>query len=284
MAESGAVLREVGTTNRTSIADYERAINERTQLLLRVHRSNFAIVGFTARPTLGQLVELSQRTHIPLYEDLGSGCLADLGAQGVAEPAVRASVKAGVDLLSFSGDKLMGGPQSGILAGRRDLVSRIRKHPLFRALRLDKLVIAALEATLVVYLRNDVDELPAMRMIRASAKEIGERARKMAQELQPILASAQAEIEIADGESVIGGGSTPGEYLPTSLLLVSSARHSAVQLEERLRSRSASSETANAERIPVLARIFDDRLAIDLRTVFPSQERAVTDALLAALA
>ena len=170
MAESGALLREVGTTNRTSVADYEGAINERTRLLLRVHRSNFAIVGFTDRPTLDELADLSQRTRIPLYEDLGSGCLTDLGAQGVAEPVASASLKAGVDLVSFSGDKLMGGPQAGILAGRRDIIGRIRKHPLFRALRLDKLVIAALEATLLAYVRNDLDELPALRMIRAGGR------------------------------------------------------------------------------------------------------------------
>ena len=280
MAESGAVLREVGTTNRTSIADYERAINERTRLLLRVHRSNFAIVGFTARPALAELVELSQRTRMPLYEDLGSGCLADLGPQGFAEPLVRASVKAGVDLVSFSGDKLMGGPQAGILAGRREPIARLRKHPLFRALRVDKLVIAALAATLLAYLRNDFDSLPALRMIRASAAEIGGRAEKVALELKPVLASAQAEIEIVDGQSVIGGGSTPAEYLPTRLLHISSAKYSAAQLEERLR---IGANTAGAERTPVLARVSEDRLVLDLRTVFPSQEAALITALTTAL-
>ena len=285
MAESGALLREVGTTNRTSVADYGGAINERTRLLLRVHRSNFAIVGFTDRPTLGELADLSQRTRIPLYEDLGSGCLTDLGAQGVAEPVVSASLKAGVDLVSFSGDKLMGGPQSGILAGRRDIIGRIRKHPLFRALRLDKLVIAALEATLLAYVRNDFDELPALRMIRAGAEEIGERARRIAKELKPVLPSTQAEIEITEGQSVIGGGSTPGEYLPTRLLRITSAKYSAAQLEARLRNGvPGQGEAPNAERVPVLARICEDCLVIDLRTVFPSQEAALIEALTAALA
>src|SRR5579872_681565 len=284
MAESGALLREVGTTNRTSIADYEGAISERTRLLLRVHRSNFAIVGFTDRPTLDELADLSRRTRIPLYEDLGSGCLTDLGAQGVGEPVVSASVKAGVDLVSFSGDKLMGGPQAGILAGRRDIIGRIRKHPLFRALRLDKLVIAALEATLLAYLRNDLNELPALRMIRAGAEEIGERAVKIAKELKPKLASAQAEIEITEGQSVIGGGSTPGEYLPTRLLRITSAKYSAAQLEARLRnSVPGQGEMQNAERVPVLARISEDHLVIDLRTVFPSQEAALIEALTGAL-
>lgn len=284
MAESGALLREVGTTNRTSIADYERAIGDRTRLLLRVHRSNFAIVGFTDRPTLAELADLSRRSRIPLYEDLGSGCLTDLAAQGVAEPVVSASLKAGVDLASFSGDKLMGGPQAGILAGRREMIGRIRKHPLFRALRLDKLAIAALEATLLAYLRNDLDELPALRMIRAGADEIGERAVKIAKQLKPKLASVQAAIEIAEGRSVIGGGSTPGEYLPTRLLLITSAKYSATQLEARLRNPvPGQSEAANAERVAVLARISEDHLTIDLRTVFPSQETALVTALAAAL-
>jgi len=242
-------------------------------------------VGFTERPTLEQLAELSQRARIPLYEDLGSGCLTDLGAQGVAEPVASASLKAGVDLVSFSGDKLMGGPQAGILAGRREIIGRIRKHPLFRALRLDKLVIAALEATLLAYLRNDLDELPALRMIRAGVEEIGERARRIAQELKRMLASAQAEIEITEGQSVIGGGSTPGEYLPTRLLRITSAKYSAAQLEARLRNPVPDpGEMQNTGRVPVLARISEDRLVIDLRTVFPSQETALIEALTAALA
>jgi L-seryl-tRNA(Ser) seleniumtransferase len=284
MVESGATLREVGTTNRTSIADYDRAINEHTRLLLRVHRSNFAIVGFTARPSLQELVELSRRTRIPLYEDLGSGCLVDLTAQGVTEPVVRASIEAGADLVSFSGDKLMGGPQAGILAGRREIIARLRKHPLFRALRLDKLVIAALEATLREYLRTDLDEVPTLRMIRTGAAEIARRARKLMQDLQPLLASAEAEMEIAEGQSVIGGGSTPGESLPTALLCITSAKYSAAQLEARLRTGTAVPGEAATNHIPVLARISEDRLVIDLRTVFRAQEKPLADALAAALA
>ena len=280
MAESGAILREVGTTNRTSIADYEQAINERTRLLLRVHRSNFAIVGFTAQPALAELVELSRRARIPLYEDLGSGCLVDLAAQGLAEPVAGASLKAGVDLVSFSGDKLMGGPQAGILAGRREVIARLRKHPLFRALRVDKLVIAALEATLLAYLRKDFDAVPALRMIRASAEEIGGRAERIRQELKSMPSLAQAEIEIAEGKSVIGGGSTPAEYLTTNLLCIRSVKYSAGQLEERLRT---GTNNADAERMPVLARVSDDRLLLDLRTVFPAQEQELIAALTAAL-
>src|SRR5580704_14410109 len=280
MAESGAILREVGTTNRTSIHDYERAINERTRLLLHVHRSNFAIVGFTATPALAELVGLGRRTRIPLYEDMGSGCLVDLAPQGFTEPVVSASIKAGVDLVSFSGDKLMGGPQAGILAGRREIIARVRKHPLFRALRVDKLVIAALEATLLAYLCGDFDALPALQMIRASAAEIEKRARSIAQQLNPILAAAQAKVEIADGQSVIGGGSTPAEHLPTRLLRIASAKYSAAQLEERLRT---GAKITGVQRTPVLARVSEDWLVLDLRTVFPSQEEKLTRALAAAL-
>jgi len=174
----------------------------------------------------------------------------------------------------------MCGPQAGILAGRRELIARLRKHPLFRALRVDKLVIAALEATLLACLRNDFDALPALQMIRVSAAEIDGRTRRIAQELKPILALAQAEIEIADGQSVIGGGSTPAEYLPTRLLRITSAKYSATQLEARLRNGLG---VAGAEHIPVLARVSEDRLVLDLRTVFPSQEAALTSALAAAL-
>jgi L-seryl-tRNA(Ser) seleniumtransferase len=174
----------------------------------------------------------------------------------------------------------MGGPQAGILAGRRELIARLRKHPLFRALRLDKLVIATLEATLLAYLRNDFDALPVLRMIRASAGEIGARAQKIAQELRPILGSAQAEVEIGDGQSVIGGGSTPAEYLPTRLLRISSAKYSATQLEARLRT---GVNAAGEEHTPVLARVSEDRLVLDLRTVFPSQGQALIATLTAAL-
>src|SRR5580658_5878403 len=163
MAESGAVLREVGTTNRTRLADYENAINGNTRLLLRVHPSNFQITGFAEKPTLEELASLSQRTNLPLVEDLGSGCLVDLSAAGISEPLVRQSIDAGVSVVVFSGDKLLGGPQAGIIAGKKEIVTRVRRHPLFRALRVDKLTIAALEATLGAYLRAALDEIPAQR-------------------------------------------------------------------------------------------------------------------------
>jgi L-seryl-tRNA(Ser) seleniumtransferase len=275
MAESGAALREVGTTNRTALSDYERALNERTRLLLRVHRSNFRMIGFTEQPSLGEMVELGRRSGVPVYEDLGSGCLIDLASWNVTEPVVRASIEAGASMVSFSGDKLLGGPQSGIIAGKGELIARIRKHPLFRALRVDKLVIAALEATLSAYLRGDLESLPILRMIRLSAAELEKRASRLIAELRPALQAAGVQMEIADGESVIGGGSTPAERLPTRLVRITSARYSAAQLEARLRLQDSGP--------PVLARVAHDQLVLDLRTVFPAQDPALAAALAAAL-
>jgi L-seryl-tRNA(Ser) seleniumtransferase len=275
MAESGATLREVGTTNRTRIADYERAINEETRLLLRVHPSNFQITGFAEKPTLEELAALSQRTSLPLIEDLGSGCLVDLSAAGISEPLVRHSIDAGVSVVMFSGDKLLGGPQAGIIAGKKEIVTRIRRHPLFRALRVDKLTTAALEATLSAYLRAELDEIPALRMIRMTPQELKRRAENFLRELTPELPLGEVELEVADGASLAGGGSTPTQSLPTRIIRIASARHSAAQLEQRLRRSSAG--------ISVIARVEDDHLVLDLRTVFPEQEPQLVKALAAAL-
>src|SRR5438552_15835700 len=163
MEQSGANLREVGTTNRTHVADYESAINEKTRVLLRVHPSNFKVTGFTDKPSIEELVALGQRNGLPLVEDLGSGCLVDLSEFGVSEPTVRQSIDAGVSIVTFSGDRLLAGPQAGIIAGKKDLIGRVRRYPLFRALRVDKLTVAALEATLGAYLRAAWDEVPAIR-------------------------------------------------------------------------------------------------------------------------
>src|SRR3984885_1504524 len=199
MAQSGAALREVGTTNRTRLQDYENAITEKTRALLRVHPSNFQITGFTDKPSLQELAALAQRTNLPLVEDLGSGCLVDLSAHGIVEPLVRHSIEAGAHIVMFSGDKLLGGPQAGIIAGKRGLVAKIRRHPLFRALRVDKLTIAALEATLGAYLRAAYAEIPALRMIRATASDIKHRAenflRDLTAELPPGKGAGEAEIE-----------------------------------------------------------------------------------------
>jgi len=274
MTESGAVLREVGTTNRTCLRDYERAINERTRLLLRVHPSNFRITGFTERTSLAELVGLARRRQLPVFEDLGSGCLADLAASGIPEPVARASCDAGVSVVCFSGDKLLGGPQAGIIAGQREIVERIRRNSLFRALRVDKLTVAALEVTLKAYLRGALDEIPALRMIRLSANELARRAENFAGQLRTSLPH-DATIAVHSGFSVIGGGSTPDQQLPTHLIAISSPRHSATHLEERLRKPERGA--------PVIARIEDDRLILDLRTVFPDEEAALATALVSAL-
>ncbi len=275
MEQSGAILREVGTTNRTRLADYENAITEKSRLLLRVHPSNFKVTGFTDKPSLDELVTLSQRSGLPLVEDLGSGCLIDLSEHGVSEPTVRQSVEAGVGLVTFSGDKLLGGPQAGILAGEKDLIARVRRHPLFRALRVDKLTIAALEATLGAYLRAAWDEVPAMRMIRTTPHELKRRAENFIRELRPELPLDEVEIEIADGASLAGGGSTPSQSLPSKVIRIASARYSATKLEQRLRRAPAG--------IAVIARVEDERLILDLRTVFPEQEPLLITTLAAVL-
>jgi len=261
-AKSGAVLREVGTTNRTRISDYAAAIHERTRMLMRVHPSNFRILGFTERPTLEEFVELARRHHLIALEDLGSGCLVDLTSHGIRdEPLASVSLRAGVDVVTFSGDKLLGGPQAGILVGRRGPLEMIRKNPLFRALRVDKLTIAALQATIALYLRGQTHAIPALRMIQLSKEELVRRATWLADR---IAACPGFSAALEDGESVIGGGSTPGQSLPTKLVAVTHARHSAQELESLLRRNSP----------PVIGRVERDRLLLDLRTVFEDEELA----------
>lgn len=266
MAKSGATLREVGTTNRTRIADYANAINERTKLLLRVHRSNFEITGFTEQAPLPDLAELAREKNIPLLEDLGSGALVDLADFGIqGEPNVLDSLRAGVDVVTYSGDKLLGGPQAGLLSGRADLIWRMRKNSLFRALRVDKLTYAALEATLLAYLKRDYAAIPALRMMRMSKTEIGARAQALAQKLH----SAHWTVDVIDGESVIGGGAAPSSVLPTRLLALTPSNMSAEEICTRLRSGAP----------PLIARVEDARVLLDLRTVFPEQDNTIADAL-----
>src|SRR6267142_2672601 len=269
MEQSGAVLREVGTTNRTRLADYENAINEKTRVILRVHPSNFTVSGFTEKPEVAELIALGQRTRLPVVEDMGSGCLVDLSPVGISEPTARESVEAGFSLVLFSGDKMLGGPQAGIIAGKKELVQKVRRHPLFRALRVDKLTIAAMEATLRAYLRGAWSEIPALRMMQMSFEEISARTDAFYRTLSAKIANADAEVEIGDGRSLVGGGSTPAQSLPTRVIGFASARHSASELEVRLRTGAT----------PVVARIEEERLLIDLRTVFPEQEAALAEAL-----
>ncbi|MGH9512400.1 MAG: L-seryl-tRNA(Sec) selenium transferase [Terriglobales bacterium] len=266
MTKSHAILREVGTTNRTSLGDYESAINENTKLMLRVHRSNFEITGFTQQPRLDELVSLGRRRKIPLMEDLGSGCLFDLHSVGVRdEPTVLDSLHAGVDVVSYSGDKLLGGPQAGILSGSPTLISRMRSNSLFRALRVDKLTYAALEATLLAYVKHDYDSIPALRMMRMAKDEIAARAEKIANKIR----SSKITADLIDGESVIGGGAAPSAVLPTCLLAIVAADLSADELAEHLRKSDP----------PIISRVADDRVLLDLRTVFPGQDDAIVDAI-----
>jgi L-seryl-tRNA(Ser) seleniumtransferase len=266
MAKSNANLREVGTTNRTRITDYERAINEKTRLLLRVHRSNFEITGFTEQPALDELVSLSRQRNIPLMEDLGSGALFDLRAVGVNdEPSVLDSLRAGVDVVTYSGDKLLGGPQAGLLSGRPDLVARMRSNSLFRALRVDKLTYASLEATLLAYVKQDHDAIPALRMMHLTRSEIRRRGEVLAAQPQ----SSRLLVEIIDGDSVVGGGSAPSAVLSTSLLAVTCDGLSAEGLSRSLRNSNP----------PIIVRVEEGRVLLDLRTVFPEQDALISAAL-----
>jgi L-seryl-tRNA(Ser) seleniumtransferase len=266
MAKSGAILREVGTTNRTRVSDYEQAITERTRLLLRVHRSNFEITGFTEQPSTAELVTLARKRAIPLMEDLGSGALFDLRSIGIdGEPGVLDSLRAGVDIVTYSGDKLLGGPQAGLVSGRAELIARMRSNSLFRALRVDKLIYAALEATLLAYIQRDHDAIPALRMMRLTRDEVGQRAAKLAARID----ASKWKVEILDGESLLGGGAAPSSILPTRLLALTCEGLSADELASRLR----------ASELPIIARVEEDRVLLDLRTVFPEQDAAVVAAL-----
>ena len=266
MAKSGAVLREVGTTNRTRMADYERAINDKTRLLLRVHRSNFQITGFTEQPTLAQLSELAKARGIPLMEDLGSGAIFDLRAVGIqGEPGVLDSLTAGVSVVTYSGDKLLGGPQAGLISGQRELVARIRSNPLFRALRVDKLTYAALEATLLAYVKQDHDAVPALRMMRLSEQSVAERAQNLLNRIQGVRLRA----ELIRGESVVGGGAAPSASLPTRLIAIAVHGLTADEFSARLRACDP----------PIVARVEDGRVLLDLRTIFPEQDELVAAAL-----
>ncbi|MFZ0685836.1 MAG: L-seryl-tRNA(Sec) selenium transferase [Terriglobales bacterium] len=268
MAKSNATLREVGTTNRTRIADYEAAINERTRLLLRVHRSNFEITGFTEQPELEALVALAQRRSLPLMEDLGSGALLDLRSFGISgEPGVLDSLRAGADIVTYSGDKLMGGPQAGLISGRSDLVARMRSNSLFRALRVDKLTYAALEATLLAYIRRDHDAVPVLRMMSLSKDEIAGRAEKIVSKVAPV----RLQVTLIDGESVIGGGAAPSAVLASRLIALTHSQFSAADLCAGLR----------ASNPPVIARVEEGCVLLDLRTVFPEQDAVLTETLIA---
>jgi len=269
MRQSGCQLVEVGTTNRTRISDYEGALNEHTALLLRVHPSNFLITGFTESTPLGALVELARQHNLFVMDDLGSGCLLPGEHYGLAhEPMPQESIAAGASVVCFSGDKLLGGPQAGILVGKADVLARITRHPLMRAVRIDKLTLAALEATLRHYQRDEAEtHIPVWRMISMQSRHISSRAASWASKLQAHGIPARTR----RGESTVGGGSLPGETLPTTLLALEAA-HVPLPLEElakRLRLR----------RTPLIARIHHDMLLLDPRTVLPEQDEEVVKGL-----
>lgn len=266
MAQSSAVLREVGTTNRTRVSDYAAAIGDRTGAILRVHPSNFRIEGFTERPALTDLASLAKRFDLPLIDDLGSGLLQPAAGSLRDEPAVTTTLRDGADIVMFSGDKLLGGPQAGIIAGRRDLVERVRRHPLMRAVRVDKMTYAALEATLQSYAAERTEEIPIKAMIAASAEDIGVRAGALCERLNDAGAFTAS---LVDGVSTIGGGSAPGSTLPTRLVQLTHSTLNATSLEQRLRTLDP----------PVIARIENDRVVLDLRTVLPEQDDVLIEAL-----
>ncbi len=269
MRQSGARLVEVGTTNRTYLSDYEAAITPETAAIMRVHASNFRIVGFTESPTVGDLARLAGEHALLLVDDIGSGCLLDTTAFGLApEPTVQGSLAAGADLVMFSGDKLLGGPQAGLIAGRAEPIERLRRHPLARALRIDKSSIAGLAATLLHYLRGEaLERVPVWRMIAAPLSDIHSRARRWARAIgQPA--------RVVDGRSMVGGGSLPEESLPTTLVAVPGDGAYVSELARRLRT----SDPA------VVARIERDMLLLDPRTVRPEEDRHLVAAVKAALA
>lgn len=264
LSRSGAVLKEVGTTNRTRIADYEKAISETTAMILKVHPSNYRIVGFTAMPSINELAELAHRKDIILYEDAGSGVVSNLTSIGLGdEPVIKDTIAAGADIVTFSGDKLLGGPQSGIIVGRAELIETIRKDPLYRALRVDKLVYAALEATLDAHLRGAAFvEIPVLRMLSLSADDIADRSHQFA----AAVTKPELNIEVIRGNSAVGGGSAPMVQPDTMLIALEHTSLSADQLESKLRKSDP----------PVISRIVDGRVVIDLRTVSKDEESDLT--------
>ena len=269
LRKSGATLKEVGTTNRTHLSDYEQGFTGKTRLVLRVHPSNFKISGFTSKPSLEELAALCSARSVPLVEDLGSGCLIDLQSERIEpEPHPRQSLSQGVDLVCFSGDKLLGGSQAGIIAGRSGYLQKIRQNPLFRALRVDKLALAVLESTLIAYLTQREElEIPVVQMIRMDAGRLEKRADSLVARLSEL--QADLTVEAVEGASVIGGGSTPSQSLPTRLLRLRSSRYSAARLESLLRQSEP----------PVLARLDREAVLLDLRTVFPADETCLVNIL-----
>ena len=271
MANSGTTMVEVGTTNRTRLDDYRRAINEKTRLIMRVHQSNYRIIGFTASPTRSNLASLAHEAGLLLYEDAGSGALSNLNQFGLEdEPIIRNCISDGADVVTFSGDKLLGSAQAGLVVGRREVIERLRKHSLFRALRVDKLTLAALEFTLDAYRRGvEFEEIPVLRMLSQSQEEIEARARDFLKKWRQQAGKSDVILDVISGESAVGGGSGPNTHPPTTLIAVNHQNLSPDELERRLRQFSP----------PVISRISDGKILLDLRTVEPDEELSILQAL-----
>jgi L-seryl-tRNA(Ser) seleniumtransferase len=274
MGVSGAILREVGTTNITRLADYERAIGPNTGALLQVHSSNYRISGFTKSVPLADLTALGKKHNLQVIDDIGSGALLDFARFGFqGEPVARASITAGADLVLFSGDKLLGGPQAGIMAGRKELIQKIEKDPLMRAFRLDKMTLAALEATLRLYLNEEraLREVPGLRMLGMSVAELRQRAEQLAMRLREI--NGLATVRVAEDVAYVGGGSLPDQTIKTCVLEIEPRDLGATDLAYRLRLGQPA----------VMGRLRDGKLVLDVRTVFPPQEAALVEAVRVAL-
>jgi L-seryl-tRNA(Ser) seleniumtransferase len=271
LGKSGAVLRDVGTTNRTRAADYEAAISPETNLILRVHQSNFTIQGFTERPKLHELVALGAARSIPVFEDQGTGCIDPLERYRIThESSLNDSLRAGLDLIAASGDKLLGGPQCGILVGKREVMAKLQKNPLLRVFRVDKLTYAALEATLLDYLAGNEDAIPAIRMLRVTPEEVAARCRTIADAVR----SDSVHAEVISVKSVVGGGTTPGATLESFALALRHSALNATVMAKALRSADP----------PVVTRVSEERVLLDLRTVDPESDALLVKVLRGVLA
>jgi len=267
MATSGTRMVEVGTTNRTRLEDYRAAANENTRLIMRVHPSNYRIVGFTNSPDLATLSTFAHEIGLFLYEDAGSGAISDLTKYGLDdEPLISESISAGADVVSFSGDKLLGGPQAGLIVGRSEIIERLRRSALYRALRADKLCLAALEATLDAHRRGALEEIPTFQMLGLGAAEIEMRARNLVQRVE---STSGLNAAVVSGHPAVGGGSGPNVHPPTSLVALTHDQLTANEIERKLRSASP----------PIISRIADNRVLLDLRTVDISDEPDLLGAL-----
>ncbi len=263
MKRSGAILKEVGTTNRTHLKDYEKAIGPETALLLKVHPSNFRVMGFTSDVSLEELVQLGQAYHLSVMEDLGSGCMIDLRQYGLEkEPTVQEAIQTGVDLITFSGDKLLGGPQAGIILGKKDILDSVKVNPLTRALRIDKLTLAGLESTLLLYLdeKRALSEIPTLKMLGLNLRKLRNRGRRLLKRLEGKV-DPSIQMTLKEDVSQVGGGALPLQELPTIVVSIKSSKRSTNSMEQNLRKADP----------PIISRISRDELILDMRTVFDEE-------------